>query len=175
MTTTMEKIITDRNEAHAAGLLTSGIFFVRADDGLKMYLPIRYDSRVDLHALTYCDPAADSPLPTLNDLLAAGSVVEKKAFREYDVYPEGFDNCEVLKPLTGEIVRNIIADFKAHGFNVTRKAVMHNYKAWYHDLKSGWRDTARGYHLFTPCGCNPLSFSATTLFGESDWQETYEW
>ena len=43
------------------------------------------------------------------------------------------------------------------------------------DLKSGYRDEKNGYHLFTPCGCNPLSLRATSLEKELDWQTTYEW
>ena len=42
-------------------------------------------------------------------------------------------------------------------------------------LKSGYRDEKNGYHLFTPCGCNPLSFRVSSLEPELDWQITYEY
>lgn len=62
----------------------------------------------------------------------------------------------------------------AHKGVSTREAVLHNFRAWSGDLKSGFRDDRNGYHLFTPCGCNPLSFRATSLEPELDWQKTYE-
>lgn len=68
----------------------------------------------------------------------------------------------------------IIAEFKEHGFNVTKEALLHNYYAWCGDYKSGYRDDENGYHLFTPCGCNPLRFSCTSLeYGCKIWQKTY--
>ena len=36
------------------------------------------------------------------------------------------------------------------------------------------RDDGNGYHLFSPCGCNPLSVRLSTLHDLcSDWQVTY--
>lgn len=64
-------------------------------------------------------------------------------------------------------------EFIDNGFNVTMEALRHNYEAWYYDLKSGYRDEENGYHLFSPCGCNPLSFSASELIEGNDWQITY--
>ena len=72
------------------------------------------------------------------------------------------------------MIKKTIEEFKSHGFNVTREALMHNYHAWRDDYKSGYRDEKNGYHLFTPCGCNPLSFRASELSAETDWQDTYE-
>ena len=42
------------------------------------------------------------------------------------------------------------------------------------DYKSGYCDDTNNYHLFTPCGCNPLSFRATSLPTQCGyWQYTY--
>lgn len=66
--------------------------------------------------------------------------------------------------------------FKKRGFNVTKEAIIHNFSCWHGSLKSGYRDEANGYHLFTPCGGNPLSFTLTSLHPTAaDWQTTYEW
>ena len=45
--------------------------------------------------------------------------------------------------------------------------------AWSLGGKSGYRDDANGYHLFTPCGDNPLCFRLSTLDKRLDWQTTY--
>lgn len=72
-------------------------------------------------------------------------------------------------------IQSIIKKFAKKGFNVTKDAILHNYSAWRGDLKSGYRDEKNGYHLFSPCGCNPFSLHATTLHDScSDWQTTYE-
>lgn len=71
-------------------------------------------------------------------------------------------------------VQQVRKEFSKLGFKVSERAIMHNYNAWAHDYKSGYRDDGGGYHLFTPCGCNPLSFRLTALSDDSkDWQTTY--
>lgn len=71
-------------------------------------------------------------------------------------------------------VAAICALFKEHGFNVTAEAVEHNREAWSFDEKSGYRDEANGYHLFSPCGCNPFSVRAIELEdGTTDHLTTY--
>lgn len=77
-------------------------------------------------------------------------------------------------PTPNEITaEEVAAEFKAHGFNVTTEALYHNAYWWSDDYKSGYRDEENGYHLFTPCGCNPLSFTASELVEGADWQKTY--
>lgn len=168
----MQKIITDKEEARKAGLLTNGTHFVRTADGLRMYLP-PFDYPVDLDALVQYDPGENDALPTLNDLLKEGLVTVENDYREYEVFPEGFDDRFTAPPMTGKRIRAIIDEFREHGFNVTRDAIIHNFKAWSDDLKSGFRDEANGYHLFSPCGCNPLRFSATSLCEGLSRQEKY--
>ena len=106
---------------------------------------------------------------TLNQLNSEGKIIEEtRPFNEYDVYL-GYPN-----ELTRDDIVRIRIEFAEHGFDVTEEAIMHNYNAWIADLKSGYRDDENNYHLFTPCGCNPLSFRASELDNRVDWQETYE-
>ena len=75
------------------------------------------------------------------------------------------------KEMTAE---DVAAEFAKNGFNVTPEAIEHNAMAWKRDHKSGYRDEENGYHLFSPCRCNQLYFTATELTEESkSWQETY--
>lgn len=105
---------------------------------------------------------------TLNKLKAQGNGKTVYCYDEYDV------NLGYNPRITGAKIDKIIKEFKAHGFNVTADALHHNYNAWRCDMKSGYRDEENVYHLFSPCGCNPLSFRATTLNEHcKDWQETY--
>lgn len=131
----------------------------------------KYDAKVDLENETYM-PFSNTKeyelcsLPTFNDLVKKGIVKEVSCIeRTYDI--------EIKK--TSD-TNKVIAEFKKNGFNVTKKAIIHNYNAWRNGYKSGYRDERRNYHLFTPCGGNPLSFRATTLHPKcADWQTTYEW
>ena len=89
-----------------------------------------------------------------------------------------YDKFEVdlgwTKTMSVRRIKKIRETFSQHGFNVSEQAILHNYSAWIAGLKSGYRDEENGYHLFTPCGGNPLSFSATTLNQMcDDWQTTY--
>ena len=65
----------------------------------------------------------------------------------------------------------LIARFNEQGWKVTKEALEHNFWAWKADRKSGYRDDENGYFLFTPCGCNKLSFTATEI---KDDHKTYE-
>ena len=107
---------------------------------------------------------------TLNRLKREGNGTEVKCYEEYQVFlgenPK-MDDKQIAK---------IIAEFEDAGFKVTEKAIFHNFYAWTGSFKSGYRDEENGYHLFTPCGGNPFSLSATTLHELcSDWQTTYVW
>ena len=94
-----------------------------------------------------------------------GTCIEK----QYNIY---FPEDKTL--LTTSDINTMIKEFKDNGLNVTKEAIMHNYQAWRFDQKSGYRDEDNGYHLFTPCGCNPMSFRASSLHTKcEDWQQTY--
>lgn len=94
--------------------------------------------------------------------------------RSYDIDMPSVDRFG--DKLTAVDFDSIMEEFAQEGFNVTWEALFHNYSAWLDDLKSGYRDEKNGYHLFSPCGCNPLSFRVSELRDDcSDWQTTYEW
>lgn len=85
--------------------------------------------------------------------------------KEYDItIPEG-ERIDLVA---------IQEEFVKNGFAVTMEALQHNYDAWCCDMKSGYRDEENRYHLFSPCGCNPLRFSASELIEGERWQTTYE-
>lgn len=89
--------------------------------------------------------------------------------RVCDIWLEDFPDATVAKNLDLYAVQD---EFYKHGFDVTLEAIAHNYEAWCRDLKSGYLDEENRYHLFTPCGCNMLSFRASEYVGK-DWQTTY--
>lgn len=173
-----KKIITDRDEAREKGLLNDGRYFIRTSDGTAMYLPIWYGNRLDLDNLllfTGKENEENPQYPDINELIKEGKVRDATIYRYHDIFLPRFPGCYEGPAFTSKVIRSVVEEFRANGFKVTREAVVHNYKAWFCDLKSGWRDEENGYHLFTPCGCNPLSFRATSLEKELDWQTTYEW
>ena len=113
----------------------------------------------------------ESRLPTIEDLILNESVkVVSCIEKEYSInFPSK------VKRLYKKDFQSIIDEFAENGFNVSIEAITHNYNCWRGDLKSGFRDEENGYHLFTPCGCNPLSFRISTLHPKcNDWQITYE-
>ena len=68
---------------------------------------------------------------------------------------------------------NLVNLFNDYGFKITNEMIYHNTTAWLRDYKSGYRGV--NCHLFTPCGCNTLSFSASKLSNSNkSWQITYE-
>ena len=173
-------IYTSREEARKAGVLSSGVYFRVKETGEPVYIKNIYDSRVDLQGRRVFLPGEHAGLeyPTVNNLLADGVLEEQTVYHETDVVLEEFHSCreadEHALPFTGEHVREVIRRFAEAGFKVSRQAIIHNFKAWYADLKSGYRDDKGGYYLATPCGCNPLSFWATSLEEETKaWQQTY--
>jgi hypothetical protein len=104
---------------------------------------------------------------TLNILYA------NKIGKEVHNYDEFRIRVGEVKSLTNKGVKEICKEFKEHGFNVTEHAVLTNFANWQSGYKCGYRDDANGYHLFTPCGLNPFSLTATTLVDGVDWQKTY--
>jgi hypothetical protein len=135
---------------------------------------VRYDSKVDIENLKFISIAdegyKDCTLPTLNELYANGILIKEGTCIERE-YRVDFRN---MTSLNDSDINLIIAKFKENGFNVTKEAIRHNFEAWRYDEKSGYRDEVNNYHLFSPCGCNPLSFRATTLHKQcEDWQTTY--
>jgi hypothetical protein len=114
-------------------------------------------------------------LPTLNDLESEGKGRWVFAYDTLSYVDEtlSFCRCEEIDKFKPYLVKKW---FEERGYKVSIKAIKHNFNAWLADAKSGYRDNKNGYHLFTPCGCNALSFHLTTLHpAAKEWQKTYEW
>ena len=110
----------------------------------------------------------DNITTTGNYLIENKQAVEVFPYEEYNIRLNRIINLSEKK------INKILDEFKKNNFNVTREAIEHNYEAWLNDRTSGYRDEKNGYFLFSPCCCNPLEFSATTLVDFcSGWQETY--
>ena len=124
--------------------------------------------KVDLKNMEYIgthdDGYEESTLPTLCDL--HDDVEMGFPYKEFDVIVKDNYNHN----LSDKGIDKVVKQFKENGWNVTREAVEHQLGGW----KCGYRDEANGYHLFTPCAGNELSFRATTLHDAcKDWQTTY--
>ena len=171
------KFIASRKDAQWSFLLNDGrlIEVLGFDE-----FPIRYDTPFSLETGEIIERSKEWPhygkdLPdyvpegytTLNNLKAQGLGKTVYCYDEYEIM--------VGRPkrMTEKMLESILVEFKEHGFNVTKEAVLHNYSCWADDFKSGYRDDANGYHLFSPCGCNDLRFAASTLDSRLDWQTTY--
>ena len=138
---------------------------------------ITYASRIDLEHAMYAERDEECDYPTINELIASGSLQEKSYIKmcdvDYEKYPAQVRRMDEKQ--IDALLKRVQNKFKANGFNVTLDALTHNLNAWLLDYKSGYRDEANKYHLFTPCGCNPLSFRASELDEHCrDWQTTYE-
>ena len=112
-------------------------------------------------------------LTTLNDIIGEGLGKEVTCYDcidfDLNIYP-----CDVSKGDEEKIINKAYRFFKKNGVVVTKEAIRHNFDCWKYDYKSGYRDDANGYHLFSPCGCNPLSMRRTILHPLcDDWQTTY--
>lgn len=141
---------------------------------------VLYSSKIDIDNEMYVPECKDEEfenlaLPTMNELVRDGIVKVVSCIENtYDIDLPAVSRFG--KKMTAEDFNSIMDEFAQAGFKVTLEALLHNYSSWRGDLKSGYRDEKNGYHLFTPCGCNPLSFRATSLHEKcSDWQTTYYW
>lgn len=56
------------------------------------------------------------------------------------------------------------------GLDLPEEAFSENFDAWKNDYKSG--HICGDFHIFSPCGCNPLRFSVSLNVG-LDWQKEY--
>ena len=166
----MKKInfIKSRKEAQWSFQLTDGrLIEILSKEG-KMV--INYGTRFNLETgEIYDEKNAPEGDVSLNDLKTA-----KMGTTVY-CYDEGEVNFGFIRSMSAQRVASIVNKFKKQGFNVTPQAILHNWDAWLRDMKSGYRDEQNGYHLFSPCGCNPFSLRASSLEDCcKDWQTTYK-
>lgn len=151
-------------------------YYLFEKDGQEIKIESRFidaDSKLNLETMQMCSIAEKELYKSLDwktgEELERGGVLKGRSdLEEYrhstGIYPEDYD---------GDLdIDAIIEDFKNHGYNVSREAILHNLQAWEQDFKSGYR--GEDYFLFTPCGCNPLRFEACRLIDGCDWQYTYE-
>ena len=148
-------------------------YHILPDGSMVDVFDVRYDSKVDIENHTYLsfydEGYEECDFPTLNDLYQNGIMPKEGTCIE-----KSYDYTTKKHKLSEKDIDSIIKKFKANGLNVTKEAILHNYQAWLYDEKSGYRDEENGYHLFTPCRHNPLSFRATSLHEKcADWQITY--
>lgn len=141
-------------------------FWFETKNGKKLALPYYFLNRIDINKLQLYSEKETDKYPTLNELVENKTLTLKFGYeiirKQYKTY-----NPRQIS------IKALIAFFKKHGYNVTEKAIYHNMNAYIMDMKSGYRDEENGYHLFTPCGHNPLSFELTSLNKNCDWQTTY--
>lgn len=141
-------------------------YWFETKDGKKLKLPYYFTNRVDLaNLMLYAETETDK-FPTVNELVDNGELFVKYGYVKVEKNYRTYNANRISIP-------KAIAFFKKHGFNVTEEAIKHNLAAYRVDMKSGYRDEENGYHLFTPCGCNPLSLRLTSLNKNCDWQKTY--
>lgn len=150
------KIVKSRKDCSRGVRLKDGrIIVVQEGENLLM----RYDEPFEL----------DGNVTTLNDIILKKEGKDVYPYRQYTI------NIGWPEEMTIEKAREIRDKFAKKKFYVTEEAIFHNFEAWLKDMKSGYRDEEHGYHLFSPCGCNPFSLYATELtYGEEYWQKTYE-
>ena len=140
---------------------------VQLQDGRVIVIWDRFDKM----KLRFDEPILlDGKITTCNDIIAEGKGVEVFGYEKYRIYTKS----KFPRVLRESTIKKIIKEFKEHGFNVTEDAIQHNFDCWKADMKSGFRDDENKSFLFTPCGCNPLSFEAMELREHlENWQKTY--
>lgn len=164
----MRKIITEKNFYEVTHYFESA-------NGVKLYLPWDYSIKINLSDMTYTsitdEDYKECPYPTLNVLINNGDISEMKfPYTKIDCYLNDNESHSDIENIINFVQRY----FQQFGYNVSREAIIHNYNAWKQDCKSGYLDKENGYHLFSPCGCNPLRFTLTSLHPTAaDWQITY--
>ena len=143
-------------------------FWFETRNKIRLALPRKFTNRIDLinQVFYFGDSDVHLELPTLQDLVQCGVLTECFDYQTFEVnYPNRPSRISV---------NNIQKFFKSKGFNVTEEAILHNFKGYLRGFKCGYRDEKNGYHLFTPCHLNNLSFCLTSLSDLTDWQITYQ-
>ena len=170
------RFIDKKEDAQWSVTLNDGRIIALHNEDNKFYLD--FGKLINLEHCVMFDHNEQIPdgweTTTLNDIIAQNLGKQTFCYNEIyfdkDIYPSDIHSEKQENDITNEIFNF----FQEKGVNVSMAAIIHNFYAWMSDFKSGYRDTALGYHLFSPCGCNPLSMRYTTLnILCEDWQTTY--
>lgn len=143
-------------------------YFRIVETGECLYgLAFHWDAKINLADKTCItrneeSEHATSTLPSINELVANGTLELINEIEELDITSDDVDLHDF---------QAVVAYAKERGFNIEREALEHNFKCWEMDYKSGYR--GKECHVFTPCGCNPLSYGISKLDDRVDWQTTY--
>lgn len=146
--------------------LSKVAYYFETDDGKKLQIPYYFGNRIDMDNLVLYDENETADFPTINQLIADKRL---KCCFTYEIIDKTYKifNDRISIP-------KLQAFFRKHGYNVTEDAIKHNLICYMTNTKSGYRDDENGYHLFTPCRANYLSFRLTSLNDNcKDWQKTY--
>lgn len=146
--------------------LSQVAYYFETNEGKKLQIPYYFGNRIDMDNLILYDEDETTEFPTINQLIADERL---KCCFTYEIIDKTYkifnDHISIPK---------LQAFFRKHGYNVTEDAIKHNLICYMANTKSGYRDDENGYHLFTPCRANYLSFRLTSLNDNcKDWQKTY--
>ena len=147
--------------------LEDGRIIVVIDANRKFLL--RYEDPFDLSTGVIYEPS-NAP----KDAMTLNKIIRENLGHDVFCYDEVSLKLGWIRTMNEKRIRKIQSYFTKNGISITKEAILHNYNAWRLDLKSGYRDESNGYHLFSPCGCNPFILRVTNLVEIcSDWQITY--
>jgi hypothetical protein len=134
---------------------------------------INYETRVNLQNKTYYtkEEDADKGVPTINELLKSGQLVEHTYVNEHRIRVKGCDICWTSPKKID--IKAIQKEFAENGIKVSERALKFVCNAWKNGFKVGYR--GKGVHLFVPCGdMNPLYITASKTDPHfREWQTTY--
>lgn len=150
------------------------VYFTNKDNTIKFPLNLDYlnfQSRVDLKNKVFYSNDENDNVPTINELIKRGELVEHSYVKEYDIMVKDCNNCYDRPEKIN--LNAIQKEFKENGITVSMSALKYVWLAWKNGCKVGYR--GKGFHLFAPCGeLNPLSIRATKLDPHfKEWQQTY--
>lgn len=165
------QIVTDRKDCQWGYQIAEGTILVICD--LKGEYQLMWDKPFSIESGVIFDNEDEIDAFNKGRTLTLNTLSANKIGKQVHCYDEYYIRVGDIKSLPNKLVKEICKEFKENGFNVTEHAVLTNFANWKVGYKCGYRDDANGYHLFTPCGLNPFSLTATSLVDGMDWQDTY--
>ena len=165
------KIVKDRKDCEWGYQISEDTILVICD--LNGEYQLMWDKPFSIESGVIFDNEGEIDAFNKGRTLTLNTLSANKIGKQVHCYDEYYIRVGEVKSLSNKMVKEICKEFKENGFDVTEHAVLTNFANWKSGYKCGYRDDANGYHLFTPCGLNPFSLTATTLFDGADWQDTY--